>query len=57
MTLEDAIKHPFLDSVRTEKSSKWLGSKIDFEFDKVELNKEQLRELFVKEILLIINAK
>ena len=50
MTLEDAIKHPFLDNVRTEKSTKWSGSNIDFQFDKIDLTKDQLRSLFLNEI-------
>lgn len=50
MTLEDAIKHPFLDNVRTDKSTKWSGSNIDFQFDKIDLTKDQLRALFLSEI-------
>jgi hypothetical protein len=43
MTLDEAIAHPFLDPVRSDKSYKEDGSKIDFEFDKMDLNIDQLR--------------
>ena len=51
MTLDEAINHPFMDAVRTT-PVKDIGSKINFEFDKEDLTHQQLRQLFINEIML-----
>lgn len=57
MTLDEAIKHPFMDSVRTDKTQNNFGSKIDFDFDKEDLTNAQLRQLFINEIMMYSQNK
>jgi len=47
ISLEDCLKHPFFSKVRKEEKEKFHGTPVVLEFEKLDLNKETLRELFL----------
>lgn len=50
ITLEDCFKHPFFAKVRKEEKEKIIGSPVSLDFEKLDLDKRTLRELFLQEI-------
>jgi len=50
ISLKEAIEHPLFDSVRRPQAENFKGKPIELEFEKTNLNKKTLRELFLKEI-------
>ena len=50
MSLEDALNHKLFDNVRRQQSENFKGKPIELEFEKLNLDKQKLRELFIKEI-------
>ena len=50
MSLQDALNHPLFDNVRRPQAESFAGKPIDLEFEKMTLDKTNLRELFLKEI-------
>lgn len=51
MSLSDAICHPLFDNVRSPQSESFKSKPITLNFEKQNLNKQTLRELFLKEII------
>ena len=50
MSLTDALNHKMFDQVRRPQAEAYVGKPIELEFEKMQLDKVTLRELFVKEI-------
>lgn len=50
MSLSDALAHPLFDEVRNANSQNVIGTQIDLEFEKMTLNKDSMRQLFLNEI-------
>ncbi len=50
ISLEECFKHPFFAKVRKEDKEKIEGKPVTLEFEKMDLNKDKLRELFLEEI-------
>ena len=50
ISLKEAIEHPLFDNVRRPQAENFKGKPIELEFEKTNLNKKTLRELFLKEI-------
>lgn len=50
MTLDDAIAHPLFNKVRNPNAENFKTKPITLKFEKLSLNKQTLRELFLKEI-------
>ena len=50
MSLQDAINHPLFDEVRNQVSQEVIGNQIELEFEKLKLNKDTMRQLFLNEI-------
>ena len=48
--MKEAIEHPLFDNVRRPQAENFKGKPIELEFEKTNLNKKTLRELFLKEI-------
>lgn len=50
ISLVDALKHPLFDNVRRPQAESLQGTPIELEFEKIILNKDKLRQLFLTEI-------
>jgi mitogen-activated protein kinase 1/3 len=50
ISLEDCFKHPFFTKVRKADKENIPAQPVDLEFEKMELDKKTLRELFLLEI-------
>jgi len=50
MSLAEALSHPLFDNIRRPQAEGWEGKPIALEFEKLKLDKETLREFFLKEI-------
>jgi mitogen-activated protein kinase 1/3 len=50
MSLVDALNHKMFDNVRRPQAEAYTGKPIELEFEKMDLDKTKLRELFLKEI-------
>lgn len=50
ITVDDLIKHPFMDKVRKQEKVIDSTESLSFEFEKMTLDKDKLRALFVEEI-------
>ena len=50
MSLSDALAHPLFDDVRNANSQNVIGTQIELEFEKMTLNKDSMRQLFLAEI-------
>ena len=50
ITLEDCFKHPLFAKIRKQDKEDITGSPVTLEFEKLDLDKQTLRELFIKEI-------
>lgn len=50
MSLDDAIAHPLFNKVRSPNAENFKTKPITLKFEKMNLNKQKLRELFLKEI-------
>mmetsp|Transcript_2380 Transcript_2380/g.3633 ORF Transcript_2380/g.3633 Transcript_2380/m.3633 type:complete len:84 (-) Transcript_2380:21-272(-) len=50
MSLEEALNHPLFNNVRRPQAEGFVGKPIELEFEKMQLDKSILRELFLKEI-------
>ena len=50
MSLEDALNHSLFDNVRRPQAESYKGKPIELEFEKLNLDKSNLREFFLKEI-------
>ncbi|CDW81215.1 UNKNOWN [Stylonychia lemnae] len=50
ITLEDCFKHPFFQKVRKQEKENIAASTVVLEFEKIELDRKTLRELFLQEI-------
>ena len=44
------MNHPLFDNVRRPQAESYIGKPIELEFEKMQLDKATLRELFLKEI-------
>lgn len=47
ITLEECFKHPFFAKVRRDEKEKFSGQPVVLEFEKMDLDKKTLRELFL----------
>ena len=50
ISLADALSHPLFDNIRRPQAEGWEGKPIALEFEKLKLDKDTLREFFLKEI-------
>lgn len=50
LSLTDCLNHDLFKNVRRPQAESYVGKPIELEFEKMNLNKETLRELFLKEI-------
>jgi len=50
MTVNEALEHPMFNNVRRPQAESFMGKPIELEFEKIKLDKDALRELFLKEI-------
>lgn len=49
ITLEESFIHPFFTKVRKEEKEKFHGAPVTLDFEKIDLSRERLRELFLEE--------
>lgn len=50
ITLDEALNHPLFEKVRRPQAESFTGKPIELELEKVELDINSMRELFLKEI-------
>ena len=50
MSLDDALNHSLFDQVRRPQAESFTGKPIELEFEKMTLDKNSLRKLFIQEI-------
>ena len=57
ITLEESFNHPFFTKVRKEEKERFHGVPVTLEFEKMDLNRDTLRQLFLEEVNHYKNAK
>jgi mitogen-activated protein kinase 1/3 len=50
ISLDKAIEHPLFDNVRNKEAEEIFGNPVNLEFEKMKLDSNSLRALFLKEI-------